>query len=264
MPSNTAAIEDSGVTLVSAEQRQDLIPAFAELNSPTWPKFLGGDEAIIECWDSLFTDGLSRYQFAAVRVDEQGEERVLAASNSIPFVWPRPDDHVSLPDGGWDEVLRGGVDALSARRKANALSALAIVVSPELRGSDLAERLLRNMKACAIKNGLQALVAPVRPTKKMMYPLASLGDYMDWTTADGAPFDPWVRKHWKLGAQIVKIAPCSMTVSAPLSQWTEWTGLRFPVSGSYHVEGGLAPMIADCTDGTGLYEEPNIWLRHPL
>lgn len=125
MPSNTVASEGSGVTLVSAEQRPDLIPAFAELNAPVWPKFLDGDEAIIECWDSLFADGLSRYQFAAVHLDEQGGEKVLATSNSIPFIWPRPDDEASLPDGGWDEVLRGGVEALAAGRKANALSALA-------------------------------------------------------------------------------------------------------------------------------------------
>lgn len=264
MPPNSAEIDGAGVTLVSAEQRPDLIPAFADLNAPAWPKFLDGDEAIIECWDSLFTDGLSRYQFAAVRLDEQGEEKVLAVSNSIPFIWPRPDDDASLPDGGWDEVLRDGVEALAAGQKTNALSALAIVVSPELRGSDLAERLLVNMKASAIENGLQALVAPVRPTKKAAYPLTSFADYMDWTTAEGAPFDPWVRKHWKLGAQIVKVAPRSMTVFAPLSQWTDWTDLRFPVSGPYHLEGGLAPMIVDGTAGTGLYEEPSIWLRHPL
>jgi hypothetical protein len=87
---------------------------------------------------------------------------------------------------------------------------------------------------------------------------------MGWTTANGAPFDPWLRKHWQLGARIVKIAPCSMRVEAPLAQWTEWSGLRFPVSGPYHVEGGLAPLMADCGDGIGLYEEPNVWMRHGL
>jgi len=120
------------------------------------------------------------------------------------------------------------------------------------------------MKTSARQNDLHALVAPVRPTKKPAYPLTSFADYISWTTADGAPFDPWVRKHWQLGARLVKIAPRSMRVEAPSAQWTEWSGLRFPVSGPYHVEGGLTPLIADCESCTGLYEEPNIWMRHRL
>ncbi len=114
------------------------------------------------------------------------------------------------------------------------------------------------MKTSARQNGFDALFAPVRPTKKPAYPLTSFADYMGWTTADGAPFDPWVRKHWQLGARTAKIAPRSMCVAAPLSQWTEWSGLRFPVLGPYHVHGGLAPLIADCESGAGLNEEPNI------
>jgi len=55
-----------------------------------------------------------------------------------------------------------------------------------------------------------------------------------------------------------------MTVSASLDRWTEWTGLRFPRSGAYHIEGGLALVMADCTTNLGLYEEPSIWLRHPF
>lgn len=254
----------STLTLVSAEERPDLIPAFAELSSPVWPKFIGGDEIIVKHWDSLFSDHLRRHQFLVLGADSSSNERVLATSNSIPFPWSQPDDDASLPDDGWDGILEGGVNALASGQKTNALSALSIVVAPQMRGSDLAERLIGNMKASARLHGLQALVAPVRPTKKAAYPLTSFENYMRWTTADGAPFDPWVRKHRQLGARIVKIAPRSMRVSAPLSQWTEWSGLRFPVSGPYHLEGGLAPLMADCDSGLGLYEEPNIWMRHAL
>ncbi|MBB3656480.1 hypothetical protein FHX15_001708 [Rhizobium sp. BK650] len=252
------------ITLVSAEERPDLIPAFDELGAAVWPKFIGGDEIVVKYWNSLFSENLRRHQFLALGIDRHGNEQVLATSNSIPFVWGTPDDDASLPDAGWDAVLADGVHILTQGRKPNALSALAIVVSPAMRGSHLAERLIANMKADAGHHGFQALVAPVRPTRKQAYPLIPFADYMAWTTADGAPFDPWVRKHWQLGARLVKIAPRSMRVSAPLSQWTEWTGLRFPVSGPYHVEGGLAPLIADCENGIGLYEEPNIWMRHRL
>lgn len=270
MPSNMSAdliaAEDAGkiVTLVSADERPDLIPAFDELGAAVWPKFIGGDAAVIKYWHSLFSDGLRRHQFLALGRDSQGNEQVVATSNSIPFLWPNHDDDASLPDAGWDAVLAGGVEDFASRQKPNALSALAIVVSPAMRGSDLAERLIANMKASAKRHGLQALVAPVRPTKKSSYPLTSFADYIGWTTPAGAPFDPWVRKHWQLGASPVKIAPRSMRVEAPLWQWSEWSGLRFPVSGPYHMEGGLAPLMADCKSGLGLYEEPNIWMRHQL
>ena len=72
------------------------------------------------------------------------------------------------------------------------------------------------------------------------------------------------RLETRLGARLVKIAPNSMRVEAPLSQWSEWSGLRFPVSGPYHLEGGLTPLIADCESGLGLYKEPNVWMRHRL
>lgn len=263
MPANLYET-DSTLTLVSAEERPDLIPSFAELGAAVWPKFIGGDAVVERDWDNLFSERLRRHQFLILDRDEQGNEKVLAISNSIPFVWPEPDDDTSLPDEGWDAVLTSGVEAARSGQRTNALSALAIVVAPDMRGSDLAERLIANMKTSARQNGLEALVAPVRPTKKPAYPLTSFADYMGWTTANGAPFDPWLRKHWQLGARIVKIAPCSMRVEAPLAQWTEWSGLRFPVSGPYHVEGGLAPLMADCGDGIGLYEEPNVWMRHGL
>lgn len=258
------AVADDQFAIVSAEQRPDLVPAFAALAAPVWPTFIDGDQAIIDHWERLFEAALSRFQFVVLRTAPSGAEQVVATSNSIPFAWAQSEDDSSLPDAGWDAVLASGVDAIASGTRPNALSALSIVVAPELRGSDLAERLLRNMKACAKLNGLGALVAPVRPTRKPAYPLTSFEAYLSWTTDDDAPFDPWVRKHWQLGARIVKVAPRSMTVMAPLSQWTEWTGLRFPVSGRYHLPCGLAPLVADRLAGTGLYEEPNVWMRHPL
>ncbi len=252
------------IALVCAEERPDLIPAFDELGAAVWPKFIGGDAAIASHWDSLFSGALRRHQFLILGPDGHGAERVLATSNSVPFHWPDIDDETTLPDDGWDAVLARGVEGAASGQRPNALCALAVVVTPKVRGSDLAERLIENMKKSARDAGLDALVAPVRPTRKSAYPLASFADYIGWTTPDGAPFDPWMRKHWQLGARPVKIAPRSMRVSASLEQWTVWTGLRFPVSGPYHVEGGLAPLMADREADIGLYEEPNIWMRHRL
>lgn len=252
------------LTLVSTAQRPDLIPRFVELSEPVWPAYVVADGVGAKYWDGLYTSTLARYQFAALARDSGGVETVVATSNAVAYFWPTPDDDQSLPEAGWDAVLEVGVEGATAGRKPNALSALSIVVLPEWRGSDLAARLLLNMKETARVNGLSALVAPVRPTRKTLYPLTDFTNYVRWTRADGTPFDPWVRKHAQLGASIVKVAPRAMVTSAPLSRWTEWTGLHFPVSGPYHLHGGLAPMMADCARGTGLYEEPNLWMRHPL
>lgn len=252
------------LSLVSTAQRPDLAPRFGDLSEPVWPAYVIADTVGLQFWDALYSEALARYQFAVLHRTEDGLEELVATSNAIPVFWPTPEDDLSLPDDGWDAVIRAGVEGIAAGQEPNALSALSIVVLPEWRGSDLAERLLLNMKDAARANGLSAVVAPVRPTRKADYPLTDFADYVGWTRDDGTPFDPWVRKHAQLGASIVKVAPRAMVTEAPLEQWTEWTGLRFPRSGAYHLPGGLAPLSADCAAGTGRYEEPNLWMRHPL
>ena len=42
----------------------------------------------------------------------------------------------------------------------------------------------------------------------------------------------------------------------------EWTGLQFPEDGDYVVPGALVPVRFE--NGSGIYVEPNVWLRHPV
>src|SRR5438105_9060153 len=55
--------------------------------------------------------------------------------------------------------------------------------------------------------------------------LAALRDYVARRREDGLPYDSWVRSHLRLGAWIVKVAPCSMVIAGTLPEWREWTGL---------------------------------------
>ncbi len=91
-----------------------------------------------------------------------------------------------------------------------------------------------------------------------------MGHYMRWTQDDGAPFDPWLRTHWRLGAQIVKIAPHSMVIPGTVAQWEGWTGLKFPESGDYIVPGALNPVYALIEADLISYVEPNVWMHHPI
>jgi hypothetical protein len=97
---------------------------------------------------------------------------------------------------------------------------------------------------------------------KPSYPLIPIEQYIEWRREDGSHFDPWIRVHERAGATIVQAAPHSMLIEAPVSDWEEWTELRFPGDGTYVVPGMLAPL--EVRDGVGVHVEPNVWLRHPV
>lgn len=55
-----------------------------------------------------------------------------------------------------------------------------------------------------------------------------------------------------------------MTVTGTVGEWEGWTGMRFPESGPYVVPGALCPVRMDLERDLGTYEEPNVWMRHPI
>jgi hypothetical protein len=71
-----------------------------------------------------------------------------------------------------------------------------------------------------------------------------------------------MRVHWRLGAEILKPAPHSMVIAGSVAEWEEWTGMHFPESGSYVVPGALQPITIDRERDSGLYHDPNVWMRH--
>jgi hypothetical protein len=111
---------------------------------------------------------------------------------------------------------------------------------------------------------MKSLVAPVRPTMKSTYPLIPIERYIHWSCEDGSPFDPWMRVHWKLGAQILAPMPKALHVQGTIAEWEEWTGMRFPESGDYVVPGALQPVQINIEDNLGHYEDPNVWMQHQL
>jgi hypothetical protein len=76
------------------------------------------------------------------------------------------------------------------------------------------------------------------------------------------PFDPWLRVHWRAGARLERLAPDSMTITGSVANWQEWTGLRFPESGQYVVQGALQPVSIDRERDVGTYLDPNVWMVH--
>jgi hypothetical protein len=118
------------------------------------------------------------------------------------------------------------------------------------------------MRRVAADAGFPELIAPVRPTWKERYPLMPLERYAHWKREDGLPFDPWIRLHVRLGAELAEVCPESMRVTGTVAEWEEWTSLRFPEDGDYVVAGALVPVTF--AEGIGVYVEPNVWMRHRL
>ena len=120
------------------------------------------------------------------------------------------------------------------------------------------------MIGIARSHGLEALIAPVRPSWKERYPLAPIERYAFWRRDDGLLFDPWLRTHERLGAEILRPEPRSLRITGTVAEWEEWTELPFPESGEYVFPGGLAPVTIDREQDVGRYWEPNVWMRHAV
>jgi GNAT superfamily N-acetyltransferase len=177
---------------------------------------------------------------------------------TIPFAWN--GDAAALPS--FDGVIEAGLALRECGGEANTLSALAIAIRPEHQGQGLAERMISHMQALAREHGLGGLVAPLRPTWKERYPLAPIERYAFWTRTDGAPFDPWIRLHVRLGGEILRPEPRSLRITGTVAEWEAWVDLPLPESGLYVFPHGLAPLEVVREEDVGRYWEPNVWVRH--
>ena len=219
-----------------------------------WPEFMYHDPVLNELFGRVIEEH-AEFQFYAW--DDEREE-VVGVGNAIPAQWD--GEPASLPDRGIDSVVEDGV--AEGRAEPNVLCALQILIAPEFRGQGLSRRMIERMGEIGRTNGLAPLIAPVRPSLKHRYPLASMERYVTWRRDDGTLLDPWLRTHERLGAEIVKVAPESMRIPGTVSEWEAWTGMSFPETGSYAVPGALVPVEIDRGRDEGLYIEPNVWMVH--
>jgi hypothetical protein len=89
-----------------------------------------------------------------------------------------------------------------------------------------------------------------------------MADYVAWRRPDGLPADAWLRVHERAGGQIARVAPDSMAITGSIAEWRTWTGLDFPVSGPYVLDGALEPVQIDLEADRGEYHDANVWVIH--
>src|SRR5215831_5992632 len=225
------------------------------LRTKRWPEFMYHAPGSNRLLERVIAEDA---KFCFYLWDDERKE-VVGGGHASPATWD--GNNASLPDGGIDAVLEARF--AEGAPGPNVLCALQIVIDPEYRGRGLSRRMIERMGEIGRDHGLETLIAPVRPTLKHRYPLAPMERYVDWRRPDGSHLDPWLRTHERLGAQIVKIAPQSFTVSGTVAEWEEWTDMAFPETGAYVVPGdALVPIEIDLETDQGLYVEPNVWMVH--
>ncbi len=229
-----------------------------DLSEVSWPEFMLHDSIAIEYWHELF-DRFSEYQFALLDTETN---RMAAMANSLPFHWDA--DLSELPEKGWDWVFLKAVEDHKNGVDPNIQSAIQIAIHPDYRNQGLSTEMISAMRGIGRSRGYRYLVAPVRPNQKSNYPLTSIDDYIRWTNEEGLPFDAWLRVHARVGAKILKPCHEAMTIRGTRADWEEWTGMKFPQTGTYHIPGALNPMGMDIEKDEGVYIEPNVWMVHTI
>jgi len=238
--------------VTTLKRKPHLIGEIDRLSQEAWPEFLL--HANIRHWRSLFEE-FADFQILFCHATDT----VLAVGHTIPLVW---DGRTNGLPPDLDTIMERAMVAFRQKQIPTTLSALAAIISRNHQGKGLSSKLLRAMISLAAKYNLTSLIAPVRPTLKGLYPLIPMERYVAWVREDGAPFDPWIRVHWKLGAPQLAVAPNALVVTGTVSEWEKWTKMSFPESGQYVIPGAFQPVTIDREQNIGSYEEPNVWMRH--
>ena len=251
-------MDTSRFQFIKPDDLPDYRDRAGDLSEVSWPEFMLHDSIAIEYWHELF-DRFSEYQFALLDTETN---RMAAMANSLPFHWDA--DLSELPEKGWDWVFLKAVEDHKNGVDPNIQSAIQIAIHPDYRNQGLSTEMISAMRGIGRSRGYRYLVAPVRPNQKSNYPLTSIDDYIRWTNEEGLPFDAWLRVHARVGAKILKPCHEAMTIRGTRADWEEWTGMKFPQTGTYHIPGALNPMGMDIEKDEGVYIEPNVWMVHTI
>jgi GNAT superfamily N-acetyltransferase len=244
------------LTIVTLSERPGINEIFFEQKKRIWPEFMMRDVYAAKLWSNVYTL-FQEFQLYLLNEDKAP----VAVGHTMPLVW---DGTMRDLPVGWSDTLVRGTNDYEAGRHPNTLAALEISIQPEYRGQGVSYRMIKAIKNLTEKHGLHAVIVAVRPSLKSRYPITPMERYVRWRRADGVPFDPWLRAHWRSGGEILKMAHPSMVVEATVAEWEEWTGLQFPESGEYVIADALAPIQIDIEMNIGRYIEPNVWVHHPI
>lgn len=241
-------------TVKTIKEQPDAVAEVDALVDRSQPRFLKYGEVRTEFWGRLYE------QLPDMQIVIGAEEIDIAAvCHTVPVRWE--EDMRNLPSRGWDWALRTGVEEHTRGVEPNWLCCLGITVSSAFKGQHASRRAIQAMRDMAKARGLKGVLVIVRPELKKHYPTIDIERYIRWRRAsDNAPLDTWLRTHRRNGAEFARIAARSITVTAKISQWEEWTKLLLPEDGDYVIPEGLSPLEVTRAKDEARYIEPHVWL----
>lgn len=221
-----------------------------------WPEFMFHDPLANANWLPMF-EHYPEYQLTLMQGDE-----VIGFANAMSCVWE--GDFDQLPDQGWDWALTQGIADADKKDSHSLLLGLQISVNPQHLSKGISYLILQEMINLAKQKNLTHIAIPVRPNLKTKYPLTPIDQYVEWKREDGLPLDPWLRVHVRSGGKIIKTCHQAMHVPGTIADWEEWTGMKFPASGDYIIDGALSAVKMNVEEDRGLYVEPNVWVLYEV
>jgi GNAT superfamily N-acetyltransferase len=241
------------ITVLTSGEHPELDDEVRAAFRSEWPEFIFHDPV-----SNAHVERVEKYfpQFDLLLLDD-GE--VVAGGWGVPLAWDGSAG--ALPDG-YDGAMVASVAGYENQVTPDTMSVMAAAVKHGRQGGGLAGKVLTALRERAREHGLQRVIAPVRPTLKIRYPLTPMDRFAGWLRDDGLHIDPWIRTHQRLGATILAPAWRSMIIKGSVAEWEEWAAMAFPETGQYVVPQALDLVSIDREQDEGIYEETNLWMRH--
>ncbi|QLZ70576.1 hypothetical protein FOLKNPGA_03390 [Legionella sp. PC1000] len=239
----------------SGTDQHHSLTQISALRKQVWPDFIRIPDEIIFKLYAIYPD----FQ---VSISSPDTDELIGIANSIPLIWHESLSRLS--DNGLSWVMNEGIHLRKSSDGANMLCAISITVAENYRNKGISKMLLRHLKRISENKKYTHLIVPVRPSLKSAYPLIPMIKYIEWKNKDGLPFDPWLRTHTSLGAQIIKVCERSACITSSIEQWERWTKVPFPGDGNYVINDALSPVKIEFDNNTGTYIEPNVWVSYPI
>jgi GNAT superfamily N-acetyltransferase len=250
-------IDNNKWTIVTGSECPEAAEKFYEQKSRIWPEFMRRDKVANKLWHPYLNEIFKDFQLYLLNEHEEP----IAVGHSMPLTWDGTVDGLPV---GWNDCLTRGAADHKVGRSPNTLAAIEISIQPEFRGQGVSYRMIEALRSLAAQHGFQAVIVAVRPSLKTLYPLTPMERYIKWQREDGAPFDPWLRVHWRVGGELLKVAHPSMNVEGTVDEWESWAGMKFPDSGHYVHPEAIVPIEINREGDIGCYIEPNVWVHHPI
>lgn len=222
--------------------------------SKAFPQIISESPVIKRNWSKLERYFPQHQQFLI-----SAEDQLIGFINTVPFHFDKALS--KLPDTGWDWMFEKGITDYENSVKPNYLGGLQVIVRQEFQKQGYSKRILNHAKTIFKTLGYDNLLIPIRPTKKHEFPAMAMTSYLN-LKEKGEIFDPWIRTHVKGGAEVIKVCKQSMTMKGDVEFWEAMLQRKILQSGKHKLEGALELISIDFENDTGVYREPNVWIKY--